>query len=109
MKLLNSLQVFLTWTSSPISWSCSCMTSWTMKQTMLRRRKVSIWYIHADFFSEAQLPRVVRLLEHFPRDMLDVVVGCTRKTEVRLWHYLFQYVGRPKELFEQCMERGMLK
>lgn len=58
---------------------------------------------------EAQLPRVMRLLEHFPRDMLDVVVGCTRKTEVRLWRYLFQYVGRPKDLFEQCMERGMLK
>lgn len=41
--------------------------------------------------------------------MLDVVVGCTRKTEVRLWRYLFQYAGRPKDLFEQCMERGMLK
>jgi RIC1 len=84
------------------------MISWRMKQTMLHQRKASIQYIQADF-SEAQLPRVVSLLEHFPRDMLDVVVGCTRKTEVRLWHYLFQYVGRPKELFEQCMERGMLK
>jgi hypothetical protein len=41
--------------------------------------------------------------------MLDVIVGCTRKTEVRLWQYLFQYAGRPKDLFEQCMERGMLK
>jgi len=41
--------------------------------------------------------------------MLDVIVGCTRKTEVRLWEYLFQYAGRPKDLFEQCMERGMLK
>jgi len=41
--------------------------------------------------------------------MLDVVVGYTRKTEVRLWRYLFQYAGRPKDLFEQCMERGMLK
>jgi hypothetical protein len=41
--------------------------------------------------------------------MLDVVVGCTRKTELRLWKYLFQFAGRPKDLFEQCMERGMLK
>jgi hypothetical protein len=41
--------------------------------------------------------------------MLDVIVGCTRKTEVRLWQYLFQYAGRPKDLFEQCMERDMLK
>lgn len=58
---------------------------------------------------EAHLPRVVKLLQYFPRDMLDVVVGCTRKTEVRLWRYLFQYAGRPKDLFELCMERGMLK
>jgi len=58
---------------------------------------------------DAQLPRVIKLLECFPRDMLDVVVGCTRKTEVRLWRYLFRYAGRPKDLFEQCMERGMLK
>ena len=41
--------------------------------------------------------------------MLDVVVGCTRKTELKLWRYLFRYAGRPKDLFEQCMERGMLK
>lgn len=41
--------------------------------------------------------------------MLDAIVGCTRKTEVRLWKYLFLYAGRPKDLFEQCMERGMLK
>lgn len=41
--------------------------------------------------------------------MLDVIVGCTRKTEVRLWRYLFQYAGRPKDLFERCMERDMLK
>jgi RAB6A-GEF complex partner protein 1 len=57
----------------------------------------------------ALLPRVIKLLEAFPRDMLDVVVGCTRKMEVRLWRYLFKYAGRPKDLFEQCMERGMLK
>ena len=58
---------------------------------------------------EAILPRVIKLLEDFPHDMLDVVVGCTRKTEVRLWRHLFQYAGRPKDLFERCMERGMLK
>ena len=73
-----------------------------------RNKVVKISYLEL-IFVEAQLPRVVKLLEHFPRDMLDVVVGCTRKTEVRLWRYLFQYAGRPKDLFEQCMERGMLK
>ena len=60
-------------------------------------------------YVEAHLPRVIQLLEYFPRDMLDVVVGCTRKTEVRLWRYLFRYAGRPKDLYEQCMERNMLK
>src|SRR5271170_1351465 len=59
--------------------------------------------------ADARLPLIIKLLEVFPRDMLDVVVGCTRKTEVRLWRYLFQYAGRPKDLFEQCMELGMLK
>ena len=58
---------------------------------------------------DALLPRVIELLGNFPKDMLDVVVGCTRKTELRLWKYLFQFAGRPKDLFEQCMERGMLK
>ena len=58
---------------------------------------------------DALLPRAVQLLDEFPRDKLDAVVGCTRKTEVRLWRYLFQFAGRPKDLFEQCMEWGMLK
>jgi len=59
--------------------------------------------------SDALLPQAIKLLDEFPRDKLDAVVGCTRKTEVRLWQYLFKYAGRPKDLFEQCMERGMLK
>jgi hypothetical protein len=70
---------------------------------------LALCFLWLTYCVEAQLPRVVQLLGHFPRNMLDVVVGCTRKTEVRLWQYLFQYVGRPKDLFEQCMERGMLK
>jgi hypothetical protein len=81
-----------------------------MRLTVLPLRVVLHYYLFPlTFIVDAQLPRVVRLLENFPRDMLDVIVGCTRKTEVRLWQYLFQYAGRPKDLFEQCMERGMLK
>jgi hypothetical protein len=80
-----------------------------MKLTAHLLRLVQPFIFGLILIADARLPRVVRLLEHFPRDMLDVIVGCTRKTEVRLWRYLFQYAGRPKDLFEQCMERGMLK
>jgi hypothetical protein len=79
-----------------------------MKQTKCLLKKVRGTSTLSDYI-EAQLPHVIKLLEYFPRDMLDVVVGCTRKTEVRLWRYLFQYAGRPKDLFEQCMAQGMLK
>ncbi|KAK9384282.1 RIC1-domain-containing protein [Lipomyces mesembrius] len=41
--------------------------------------------------------------------MLDVIAGCTRKTEVASWHVLFDIVGSPKELFEKCMSLGQLK
>ncbi|OLL25884.1 RAB6A-GEF complex partner protein 1 [Neolecta irregularis DAH-3] len=56
----------------------------------------------------AVLPRVVDFLNYFP-EMLDVIVGCTRKTEVASWPVLFDAVGSPKRLFETCMELGMLK
>lgn len=85
------------------------MTHWKLKPIILHLRMVPLLIFELTCTADAQLPRVVRLLENFPRDMLDVIVGCTRKTEVRLWQYLFQYAGRPKDLFEQCMERGMLK
>lgn len=56
----------------------------------------------------ATLPRVVKFLKNFP-ERLDVIVGCTRKTEVASWQALFDIVGSPKELFESCMELGQLK
>ncbi|CAG8583458.1 7988_t:CDS:10, partial [Racocetra persica] len=54
------------------------------------------------------LPRVVKFINHFPH-ALDAIVGCARKTEVALWDYLFSIVGSPKDLFEKCMETGLLK
>ncbi|KAK9470550.1 RIC1-domain-containing protein [Dipodascopsis tothii] len=56
----------------------------------------------------AVLPRVVKFLGHFP-ERLDVIVGCTRKTEVASWQTLFDIVGSPKQLFESCMELEQLK
>lgn len=56
----------------------------------------------------ALLPRVLSFLSSFP-DYLDIVVQCTRKTEVRSWRTLFAYLPPPQELFEESLQRGSLK
>lgn len=56
----------------------------------------------------AVLPRVLSLLSSF-RSYLDIVVQCTRKTEVRSWRTLFAYLPPPQELFEESLLRGSLK
>jgi len=69
----------------------------------------STTHINGTPSTQPLLARVVAFLSHFPREMLDVVVGCTRKTEMRSWRYLFGYVGPPKVLFERALAYGMLK
>ncbi|WVF67677.1 hypothetical protein IAT40_002436 [Kwoniella sp. CBS 6097] len=54
------------------------------------------------------LTAVITFLDHFPSS-LDVVVGCARKTEIDRWQVLFDVVGPPRELFEQCLEEGKLR
>ncbi|KAL9128023.1 MAG: hypothetical protein Q9217_003217 [Psora testacea] len=56
----------------------------------------------------ALLPVVLSLLSTFP-NYLDILVQCTRKTEVRSWRTLFKYLPPPQELFEASLEKGMLK
>lgn len=58
--------------------------------------------------TEAVLPEVVRFLSNFP-SYLDIVVQCTRKTEVASWNHLFEVVGSPQVLFEESLARGNLK
>lgn len=58
--------------------------------------------------ADAVLPEVIRFLSHFPH-YLDVIVGCTRKTEVASWTHLFNVVGSPQALFEESLSRGLLK
>ena len=40
---------------------------------------------------------------------LDIVVQCTRKTELRSWRTLFTYLPPPKDLFEQALKLNSLK
>ena len=54
------------------------------------------------------LPAVVSFLSSFP-DYLDILVQCTRKTEVRSWRTLFDNLPPPQELFEASLDKGMLK
>lgn len=54
------------------------------------------------------LASVLSFLSSFP-EYLDVVVQCTRKTELRSWETLFAHLPPPQELFESCMQQGALK
>ncbi|MCJ1388668.1 hypothetical protein MMC18_001517 [Xylographa bjoerkii] len=56
----------------------------------------------------ALLPAVLALLAAFP-SYLDILVQCTRKTELRSWRTLFAHLPPPRELFEEALQRGMLK
>ncbi|KAI9801942.1 MAG: hypothetical protein M1825_002997 [Sarcosagium campestre] len=56
----------------------------------------------------ALLPTVISFLSSFP-EYLDILVQCTRKTEVRSWRTLFSHLPPPQELFEESLERGLLK
>ena len=57
---------------------------------------------------KALLPSIVSFLSSFP-EYLDIIVQCTRKTEVRSWRMLFKSLPPPKELFQASLEKDMLK
>ncbi|CAN9149251.1 unnamed protein product [Alternaria alternata] len=57
---------------------------------------------------QALLSSVLSFLSSFPR-YLDIVVQCTRKTEVRSWRTLFSNLPPPEELFEESLQKGNLK
>ena len=56
----------------------------------------------------ALLPSVLSFLSSFPQ-YLDILVQCTRKTEVRSWRTLFAHLPPPQSLFEESLETDQLK
>lgn len=56
----------------------------------------------------ALLPAALSFLSSFPT-YLDVIVNCTRKTELRSWTTLFSHLPPPIDLFEQSLVQGKLK
>ncbi|KAF2433891.1 RIC1-domain-containing protein [Tothia fuscella] len=57
---------------------------------------------------QALLPSILSFLSSFPQ-FLDIIVQCTRKTEVRSWDTLFAHLPTPQEMFEESLQRGKLK
>ncbi|KAK4543659.1 hypothetical protein LTR36_005304 [Oleoguttula mirabilis] len=56
----------------------------------------------------ALLPTVISFLSSYPA-YLDIVVNCTRKTELRSWRTLFSYLPPVLQLFEQALSQGKLQ
>lgn len=56
----------------------------------------------------ALLPGVLSFLSSFPT-YLDIVAGCTRKTELRSWKTLFRHLPPVMELFEESLQKNLLK
>lgn len=63
---------------------------------------------HPPTSSSSLLPSVLSFLASFP-SYLDILVQCTRKTEVRSWRTLFAHLPPPQALFEASLEKRMLK
>lgn len=60
------------------------------------------------FLVDPLLPQVTAFIEQFPQ-FLDVVVQCTRKTEVTWWRHLFCALGRrPKDIFDHAISLEQL-
>lgn len=56
----------------------------------------------------ALLPTVISFLSSFAT-YLDIIVNCTRKTELRSWRTLFSYLPPVRQLFEESLASKKLK
>jgi hypothetical protein len=56
-----------------------------------------------------QFPGILNLYKYYIRilfEFLDIVVQCARKTDAAYWQFLFDGVGDPLTLFEDCINAG---
>ena len=60
-----------------------------------------------DPLPDALLPSVVDFIKEFP-NYLQTIVGCSRKSEIALWHHLFTAAGNPRDLYMECIRKGHL-
>jgi hypothetical protein len=56
----------------------------------------------------SNLPAVLEFVSNSPH-YLDIIVQCTRKTEMRSWKTLFSHLPPVGELFDESLRRDMLK
>nr|XP_014100703.1 guanine nucleotide exchange factor subunit Rich [Bactrocera oleae] len=61
-----------------------------------------------DPIPDALLPSILDFIREFPV-YLQTIVQCARKTEIALWPYLFSIAGKPKDLFQQCLQSEELE
>ncbi|XP_036325468.1 guanine nucleotide exchange factor subunit Rich [Rhagoletis pomonella] len=61
-----------------------------------------------DPIPDALLPSILDFIREFPV-YLQTIVQCARKTEIALWPYLFSVAGKPKDLFQQCLQSEELE
>ncbi|XP_011193107.2 guanine nucleotide exchange factor subunit Rich [Zeugodacus cucurbitae] len=61
-----------------------------------------------DPIPDALLPSILDFIREFPV-YLQTIVQCARKTEIALWPYLFSMAGKPKDLFQQCLQSEELE
>eukprot|EP00026_Physarum_polycephalum_P000645 Phypoly_transcript_00646.p1 GENE.Phypoly_transcript_00646~~Phypoly_transcript_00646.p1 ORF type:complete len:1381 (+),score=130.82 Phypoly_transcript_00646:71-4213(+) len=62
---------------------------------------------HNSISSSSLLSRVAKFMRNFPQ-FPDIVVQCARKTDAAYWQFLFDGVGDPCALFEDCKNMGKL-
>ncbi|KAI8614275.1 ribosome control protein 1, partial [Chytriomyces sp. MP71] len=57
---------------------------------------------------DAVLGRVVHFLKPFPA-FYEIVAKCARKSDMSIWPRLFNIIGNPQSLFQECLELKFLR
>eukprot|EP00002_Diphylleia_rotans_P008762 TRINITY_DN1874_c0_g1_i4.p1 TRINITY_DN1874_c0_g1~~TRINITY_DN1874_c0_g1_i4.p1 ORF type:complete len:1115 (+),score=149.97 TRINITY_DN1874_c0_g1_i4:53-3397(+) len=83
-------------------WSTSMQFSHSLELLLHEALEEQTLSIARSIPEDSSLHRAVRLLKQFPQ-FPDIVVHCTRKTDISHWGHIFKCVGSPKALYERCL------